>query len=133
MGICCPRGGLTATDKVIWAGTETDSELGEYAWFKTNSDNKTHEVKKKKPNGYGLYDMSGNVNEWCWDRYNSAQYTTDQAGVTNPQGDVSAPNRVFRGGSWNSDKGNCRMSRRNFYSAGVRNQNLGFRLVRSVR
>ncbi len=58
-----------------WPGTNTKSELGTYAWYNANSGNKTHEVKKKQPNGYGLYDMSGNVVEWCWDRYSSTTPT----------------------------------------------------------
>jgi len=52
-----------------WAGTNDAEKLGDYAWYKANSNNKTHEVKKKEPNGYGLYDMIGNVLEWCWDVY----------------------------------------------------------------
>ena len=49
-----------------WAGTDSESELGNYAWCYANSNEKTHQVKLKLPNGYGLYDMSGNVFEWCW-------------------------------------------------------------------
>lgn len=52
-----------------WPGTDTKTELKNYAWYDENSGMKTHEVKKKLPNGYGLYDMGGNVWEWCWDLF----------------------------------------------------------------
>ena len=79
-----------------WAGTNDEAQLGDYAWYRANSDEQTHEVKKKEPNGYGLYDMSGNVAEWCWDRYDDlpnplpADYTGPASGVF----------RVKRGGSY---------------------------------
>ena len=83
-----------------WAGTNDESKLGEYAWYRANSGWKTHEVKTKKPNGYGLYDMSGNVWEWCWDWYRN----TTPAGGQDPTGPAdSGSSRVRRGGSWEND------------------------------
>ena len=79
-----------------WSGTNVESELVNYAWYRDNSNNQTHEVKKKQPNGYGLYDMSGNVWEWCWDWYSSSTPTGGQ----NPTGAASGDYRVFRGGGW---------------------------------
>ena len=80
-----------------WAGTDKEDSLKDYAWYDANSGNKTHEVKKKQPNGYGLYDMSGNVWEWCWDWYKDST----PAGGQDPTGPAdSDSNRVERGGGW---------------------------------
>ena len=79
-----------------WAGTDEEDSLKDYAWYDKNSDRKTHEVKKKQPNGYGLYDMSGNVWEWCWDWYSNSTPT----GGKDPLGADSGSLRVNRGGGW---------------------------------
>ncbi len=65
-----------------WSGTNDKSKLGEYAWFVDNSDYETHPVATKKPNEWGIYDMSGNVNEWCWDK------VVVGGSITNKQNDV---------------------------------------------
>ncbi|MDR2717876.1 MAG: formylglycine-generating enzyme family protein [Treponema sp.] len=70
---------------------------GDVAWDNNNSNSKTHEVGKKAPNGLGIYDMSGNVYEWCWDWM--ANYVDEEQ--TNPTGPVSGQYRLIRGGSWN--------------------------------
>ena len=108
-----------------WAGTDDQTQLGTYAWYNENSGNKTHEVKKKQPNGYGLYDMSGNVWEWCWDRYDT---------LPNPlpedySGAASGSNRVIRGGSWDGNAGNAARASRFIYFPGTRTIILGLRLV----
>ena len=123
------RGGIADTAKAVWAGTTTESELRNYAWYNDNSDSKTHEVKKKKANGYGLYDMSGNVFEWCWDWDGS--YADEDA--TDPTGASSGSYRVRRGGYWNHDAKYCRASNRGYTMPSYRHYFLGFRLVRSVQ
>jgi len=87
----------------------------------------THEVGKKAPNGLGLYDMSGNVFEWCWDWYGS--YSS--GAQTNPVGAVSGYRRVVRGGSWYSaEYSGVRSAFRLDYSPSYRGYETGFRLVR---
>ncbi|EEV21607.1 hypothetical protein TREVI0001_0982, partial [Treponema vincentii ATCC 35580] len=107
-----------------WSGINVESELENYAWYSADSSGKTHEVKQKQPNGYGLYDMSGNVYEWCWDWYT---YTTPTGGQ-DPTGAASGDYRVIRGGSWRNNAGNAARAYRGSYR-GNRSLLLGLRLV----
>jgi formylglycine-generating enzyme required for sulfatase activity/uncharacterized caspase-like protein len=84
--------------KEKYAGTSNESELGEYAWYDKNSGSKTHPVGQKKPNGLGIYDMSGNVWEWVQDWYDENYYRSSPK--DNPKGAYSGQYRVLRGGSW---------------------------------
>ena len=108
-----------------WAGTNTEAELKNYAWYGSNSGDKTHEVKKKDPNGYGLYDMSGNVREWLWDWYGTipASLGADYAGP------VSGFCRVLRGGSWDFYAFVCTVGERYYDGPDGRYSFLGFRLA----
>ena len=108
-----------------WAGTNERSKLENYAWYSANSNNQTHEVKKKQPNGYGLYDMSGNVWEWCWDWYSSSTPTGGQ----DPTGAASGADRVKRGGSWSNNADYAARACRVKCDPDIRYNNLGLRLV----
>jgi formylglycine-generating enzyme required for sulfatase activity len=79
-----------------FAGSTGSNSIGDYAWYDGNSGNKTHEVGNKDANELGLYDMSGNVGEWCWDR--SGSYPSGER--TNYTGATSGTDRVVRGGGW---------------------------------
>ncbi len=116
--------------KEQWAGTNNEEGIGEYAWYGLNSDGNTHTVAGKLPNGIGLYDMMGNVWEWCLDWYNKHYYETQPN--MNPQGHLEGVNRVLRGGGWRSEDNGLRTTDRNdFDPASNKFSDIGFRLARS--
>ena len=113
------------------AGTATtyywgDAMDGAYAWYSSNSGSKTHPVGTREPNAWGLYDMSGNVWEWCRDWRGTLAYGTE------PNGSASGFYRVARGGCWNFNSGDCTSSYRDHDDPSVRRGISGFRLVMAL-
>ena len=99
--------------------------IHDVAWYDDNSGSSTHAVGTKSPNEFGIYDMSGNVSEWCSDRY--GDYSA--GAQTNPQGPSSGSFRVLRGGSWDYDAGYCRVSYRGSLDPDYGSYSYGLRLV----
>ena len=100
------------------------NNIGSVAWYDDNSGYKTHPVATKQANELGIYDMSGNVSEWCSDWYGDYQLSSR----SNPQGPSSGFGRVSRGGSYHNDAWRCRVSYRNGDLLGIRVNILGLRL-----
>jgi len=96
------------TTRFYWGNDLFEIRIGEYAWYANNSGKNNHEVGIKKPNAWGLYDMSGNIWEWCQDWYGSYSFMSQN----NPTSANSGEYRVYRGGGWGNIAGDCRSADR---------------------
>ena len=115
------------------AGSTGDfaGDLDAMGWYDKNSGDTTHPVGQKQPNAWGLYDMHGNVFEWCQDLYGSNYYA--QSPSVDPRGPSSGSYRVIRGGGWFDNARSSRSANRNWFAPAHRLDDLGFRLVRTLR
>jgi formylglycine-generating enzyme required for sulfatase activity len=124
----CRAGSETA----YYFGDET-GELGNHAWYEGNSEETTHPVAQRKPNEWGLYDMHGNVAEWCNDMYGPRYY--HESPGENPRGPADGEEFILRGGAWNSPGDECRSAYRlgddpGFQDPCFQGDHIGFRCVR---
>jgi len=113
-----------------WSFGDSDALMDNYAWSGHNSGQTTHAVGEKQPNVWGLYDMHGNVAEWCADWY--AKHTYSRGKVTDPTGPSTGNSRIMRGGAWGDDSGYLRCTYRNCNGPDGANEGIGLRCVMLV-
>ncbi len=118
------KGGNGSPGEYEYSGSDDVDAVG---WYEGNSGSATHPAGTKAPNGLGLYDISGNVWEWCQDWHDSY----GAAAQTDPVGPSSGKYRVLRGGGWDNAAQFLRVAHRTYGGPSARNGNIGFRLVRT--
>ena len=116
------RGGGTGSARNYPGGSKPE----DLAWFAGNSQNEPHEVGQKRPNALSLYDMAGNVAEWCWDWFESYGRS-----ARNPQGPATGTRRVARGGAWGSHDDDLRVTNRGSMPPELSHATVGFRVARN--
>ena len=124
------RGGDKTITTLTYSGISSTSGVGSYAWYTANSDSKTHIVGQRRPNAFDLYDMSGNVSEWCWN-WSTTEYDTTTEGESDPIGALNGSSRVHRGGGWSSNLTTCSVQYRDSKGPSLCSYTIGFRVVRS--
>ena len=112
--------------------THEDGLLRDYAYYKESSQGHTYRVGRLRPNAFGLYDMYGNVSEWCGDRYLGQFYANSASDDPRGREAEFATTRVLRGGSWDTDSLRCRSAYRFAESASNENSKNGFRVVQVI-
>ncbi|MDR1925263.1 MAG: SUMF1/EgtB/PvdO family nonheme iron enzyme [Planctomycetaceae bacterium] len=123
----CRAGSITP-----WCFGDQVTDVGDHAWYFDNSSSETHPVGEKKPNAWGIFDMHGNVMEWCYDWYGEFYYQTCQDEIENPQGPPDGTSKVLRGGAWQFGAEATRNAYRNSSSPDAISSVIGFRICRNA-